>query len=179
LEYFGLDPQSPSADKSLKWYSLLQQQIEGLKDEHKRKVFLETFRALHYYKDNKFAEHIRNPLFEIDPALSPTEHLSMKLFFGPDHFDMFHSLLTLVKIHRLLITKRSEYDNHKSPSRQYIFCTCVIDIPLKVCERTLMYLIDRFESKYCSQTLPSNTRCLSESPFPLYQFYETIKLREF
>jgi hypothetical protein len=66
LEYFGLDPQSPSADTSLKWYSLCQQQIENIKDEAKRKAALETFHALHFYKGNMFAKNIRNPLYGLE-----------------------------------------------------------------------------------------------------------------
>jgi hypothetical protein len=86
LEYFGLDPDCPSRDKSLRWSSLCQQQIEccKFKEEGTRKRALEVFRALHYYRGTTFTENIPNPLFGIEKEAS--EYLNLRAFFGEFHY---------------------------------------------------------------------------------------------
>jgi hypothetical protein len=176
LEYFGLDPESPSADNSLKWYSLCHQQIECIVNEGVRKEALEVFRALHFFKGNMFGENVQNPLFGIEGSESPSEYLNLKKFFGSIHLPMFLALLSMVRTHRLLVLKRNEFNHLKNPSRQDLFCVELIDIPLRLCEETMLYLLDRFESKYCRQTLPWNIRGLSKSSYPLYRFYQSVVL---
>jgi hypothetical protein len=85
LEYFGLDPDCPSTDKSLRWSSLCQQQIEcSIKEEGTRKRALEVFRALHYYRGSTFGEKVPNPLFGIEKEAS--ESLNLRAFFGEFHY---------------------------------------------------------------------------------------------